>query len=131
MRLTEKQFTIIRIIQDKGSATVRDFDELGLTQKATAAHLRRLLQLGNVYISHWKLSGKYGMKPVYKLGNKPSMTKMEAAYILTEERRAIREAAAEKARRAAMKQHFIPRPDYAAAWLFNQPAVALQGARYE
>ncbi len=120
MRLTEKQFTIIRIIQDKGSATVRDFDELGLTQKATAAHLRRLLHLGQVYISHWLLTGKYGMKPVYKLGNKPSMTKMEAAYILTEERRVRREEEAETARRAALKQHFVPRPDMAAAWMLNK-----------
>lgn len=120
MRLTEKQAAIIRIIQDKGSVTVRDFDGLELTQKATGAHLRRLMHLGQVYISHWVLTGKYGMKPVYKLGNKPSMTKMEAAYILTEERRVKREEAAEKARRAALKQHFIPRPDMAAAWMLNK-----------
>jgi hypothetical protein len=28
-------------------------------------------------------------------------------------------------------QRFQPRPDYAAVWLFHEPKVELQGARYE
>ena len=130
MSLTEKQAIIVRIIQDLGAASVSDFKELEQSEAATAAHLNRLVLMKQVYISHWVVSGKHGVKPVFKLGNYPSMTRSEAAQQLNAQRRAEKE----KAKQKLQPDHFDPanpRPDIAAQWLFNQPAVELLGARYD
>lgn len=121
MKLTDKQAVIIRIMQDLGSATISDFEELEQTDAATAAHMKRLIALGQVYISHWLVAGKHGVKPVYKLGNYQSMSRSEAAQQLNAQRRAEKERLKQK----RAPDHFDPanpRADVAAAWLFTEIA---------
>ena len=130
MRFTSHQQQIINIIKKKGEASFEDFTEINQVQTAIGAHLRRLIKFGQIYIVRWDISGPLGEKPVYKLGNLPSVTRADAREHLKAQRKALKE-------RAMLKnavEHFDPnnpRADVAAAWMFNKPQVELLGARYE
>jgi hypothetical protein len=130
MRFTTHQQQIINIIKKKGEASFEDFTEINQVQTAIGAHLRRLIKFGQIYIVRWDISGILGEKPVYRLGNLPSVTRADAREHLKAQRKALKER-----EQAALNgvQNFDPanpRADVAAAWMFNQPAVELQGARY-
>lgn len=132
MSLTEKQIVIMQFIKEQGSASASDFGALNQTEAATYAHLNRLVALKQLYISHWVIANKHGVKPVFKIGDYPSISRAEAAHLLRDQRREAKEREQNKAKRTM--DYFDPknpRPDIAAAWLFNKPRVKLLGAKYE
>ena len=131
MRLTAQQQQIITIIKKKDEASCEDFTEINQVQTAISAHLRRLIKFGQIYIVRWEISGLLGEKPVYKIGNLPSVTRVDAREHLKAQRKAVKER-----EQAALNgvQNFDPanpRADVAAAWMFNKPRVEIQGARYD
>jgi hypothetical protein len=130
MRFTSHQQQIINIIKKKGEASCEDFTEINQVQTAIGAHLRRLIKFGQIYIVRWDISGPLGEKPVYKIGSLPSVTRADAREHLKAQRKALKER--EQAALSGIENFdpANPRADVAAAWMFNQPAVELQGARY-
>jgi hypothetical protein len=122
MRFTEHQQQIINIIKKKGEASFEDFSEINQVQTAINAHLRRLIKFGQIYIVRWEVSNVIGEKPVYKIGNLPSVTRADAREHLKAQRKALKER-----EQAALNgvQNFDPanpRADVAAAWLLTEVA---------
>lgn len=120
MRLTTHQQQIINIIKKKGEASCEDFAEINQVQTAIGAHLRRLIKVGQIYIVRWEVSNVIGEKPVYKIGDLPSVTRADAREHLKAQRKAVKER-----EQAALNgvQNFDPanpRADVAAAWLFTE-----------
>jgi hypothetical protein len=131
MRLTEQQQQIISIIKKRGEATFEDFAEINQVQTAINAHLRRLIKFEQIYICRWEVSNVIGEKPVYRIGNLPSVSRADAREHLKAQRKALRER-----EQAALNgvQNFDPenpRPDVAAAWMFNPPRGDAQGVQHD
>ncbi len=125
--------------------------EVGMDAKAVGAHLRRLEAAGKVHVAEWK-KGKYGvLTKAYSAGfgisavhisprrnkvpKEPKPKKEPAedvnvyqakngAQIISQDNRLSH------ADHVRFMTTFVSRPDPAAAWLFNQPAVELQGNKH-
>ena len=126
--------------------------EVGMDAKAVGAHLRRLEAAGKVHVSEWK-KGKYGvLTKAYSAGfgisavhisprklkpPKPPKPKKEpvedvnvyqaknGAQIISQDNRLSH------ADHIRFMTTFVSHPDPASEWLFNQPAVELQGNKHE
>lgn len=119
--ISPKQQEIIDLLQTRVNMTAAEIAaEVGSETKATSKHLRLLEEVGEIHVCEWR-KGKYGVPTkAYRLGNGHSV-------VLVSNRK---KKPKEKAAPQPIK-YDIPRPDIAAAWLFNKPTVELQGARYE
>ena len=122
--ITPKQEQVLDILKSKKSMTAAEIaKEMKMVATAIAAHLRRLEEAGHIYVCEWR-SGKYGVPTkAYKYGKGDSVEFVGK-----------RKAPNKKIKNTIVIEKIeinAPRPDYAAAWLFNEPKVELLGAKYE
>jgi predicted transcriptional regulator len=125
---------------------------VGMDAKAVGAHLRRLEAAGKVHVSEWK-KGKYGvLTKAYTAGfgisavhisprrqkvpKEPKPKKEPAENVdqyLTKNKANIvsHDNRLSHADHIRFMSTFTPHPDPASAWLFNQPAVELQGNKHD
>ena len=119
-----KQQEILDLLADQENMTAAEIaKEMKMVATAIAAHLRRLEEAGHIYVCEWR-SGKYGVPTkAYKYGKGDSVEFVGK-----------RKAPNKKIKNTIVIEKIeinAPRPDYAAAWLFNEPKVELLGAKYE
>ena len=119
-----KQQEILDLLADQENMTAAEIaKDMKMVATAIAAHLRRLEEAGHIYVCEWR-SGKYGVPTkAYKYGKGDSVEFVGK-----------RKAPNKKIKNTIVIEKIeinAPRPDYAAAWLFNEPKVELLGARYE
>jgi DNA-binding transcriptional ArsR family regulator len=119
-----KQQEILDLLADQDNMTAAEIaKEMKMVATAIAAHLRRLEEAGHIYVCEWR-SGKYGVPTkAYKYGKGDSVEFVGK-----------RKAPNKKIKNTIVIEKIeidAPRPDYASAWLFNEPKVELLGARYE
>ena len=149
-----KQDQAFDIISRRDKLTVAQIaKEMGIAVKAAGAHLRRLEQAGRIHVSEWrKVNGTmtkcytagFGDSVVHigrdKLRIKKPKTEKPKRLDRLDEYVAVNNgwiSSLHADPRISHTDHikfmnsFKPHPDYAAAWLFNQPAVQLVGAKYE
>jgi predicted transcriptional regulator len=158
--ITNRQEQIINILKNRDSMTASEIaNEMNVETKSVSAHLRKLEDIGQIYVSEWR-KGKFGVPTkTYKLGHSESV-----AWVRTKKQKKKPQDASLKVfnkrnifdpdapimpnngwvstihSKDYMMQHgehikfmerFQPRPDPAAVWLFNEPKVDLQGAKYD
>lgn len=150
---SRKQEEALDIISHKDKLTVTQIaKEMGIAVKAAGAHLRRLEASGRIYVSEWRKNEYHVMTKCYtagygesvvhigreKMQKKPKVDKKEDVldiYIAPNNgwvsRIIAQDPRMSHADHVRFMNSFRPQPDYAASWLFNQPAVELQGARYD
>lgn len=123
--ITPKQEQVLQILNGKNSMTAAEIaKEMKMVITATAAHLRRLEEAGHIYVCEWR-SGKYGVPTkAYRYGQGVSVE-------FVGKRKPPNKKAKDTVVAEKVTNIDAPRPDYAAAWLFNKPKVELLGARYE
>ena len=119
-----KQEQVLDILKGKKSMTAAEIaKDMKMVATAIAAHLRRLEEAGHIYVCEWR-SGKYGVPTkAYKYGKGDSVEFVGK-----------RKAPNKKIKNTIVIEKIeidAPRPDYASAWLFNEPKVELLGAKYE
>jgi predicted ArsR family transcriptional regulator len=119
--ISPKQEQVLDILATKDSMTAAEIAaELGSETKATSKHLRLLEEIGEIYVCEWR-KGKFGvLTKAYKLGRGESV-------IVVSKRKKTKLTS----QPVVVPEPNAPRPDYAAAWLFNNPRVELQGAKYD
>ena len=120
--ISPKQQEIIDLLQTRVNMTAAEIAlEVGSETKATSKHLRLLESMGQIYVCEWR-KGKFGvLTKAYKLGCGESVMVVSKRKKTKPTTQPVVNAPEPNA----------PRPDYAAAWLFNKPRVELQGAKYD
>lgn len=148
-----KQDMVYEVITRRDKLSAAEIaKEVGMDAKAVGAHLRRLEAAGKVHVSEWK-KGKYGvLTKAYSAG-----FGISAVHISPRRQQAPKEPKPKKEPAENVDQYliknkaniishdnrlshadhirfmtgFVPHPDPASQWLFNQPAVELQGNKHE
>ena len=150
-----KQELILDLLSRKDGLTVVEVAEaVNLSVNAAYAHLRRLEAEGKVHVSGWSKGAKgrvpnqcysfgYGVSVPYVSANpRPKKPKQEKppkedvldVYIAPNNgwvsRIIAQDPRMSHADHIRFMNSFRSQPDPAAAWLFNQPAVELQGNKH-
>jgi hypothetical protein len=147
--MTNRQEQILEILKKRDCMTAAEVArEMNVETKTTAAHLRKLEDIGQIYVSEWK-KGRQGVPTkAYKLGSGDSVAWVR---IKKQKKKSAASPNVFKKRNnfdpnaplvlntgwvseihswdKSINRHehiefmarFQPRPDPAAAWLFNQP----------
>ena len=148
-----KQEEAFDILSRKDKLTVSQVaKEMDVAVKAAGAHLRRLEQAGRIHVSEWRKNEYHVMTKCYSVGFGESVVhvsqrkqkppkepkqKKEPAEDVNVYQTKNNSRIVSQDNRLSHADHirfmnsFRPQPDYAATWLFNQPAVELLGARYD
>jgi len=151
-----KQELILDLLSRKDNLTVAEVAEaIHLSTNAAYANLRRLEKAGRVHVSGWSKGAKgrvpnacysfgQGISLPYVTANpRPKKPKQENpqkedvldVYIAPNNgwvsRLVIHDPRMTHAEHIRFMNSFKSKPDIAAAWLFNQPAVELQGNKYD
>lgn len=150
-----KQDQAFDIISRRDKLTVAQIaKEMGIAVKAAGAHLRRLEQAGRIHVSEWRFTGVtmskcytagFGesvtytskRKPKQKLPKEPKPPKEDVLDIYIAPNNGwvsqihAQDPRMNHAEHIRYMNSFKPQPDPASQWLFNQPAVELQGNKHE
>jgi hypothetical protein len=156
--ISPKQEQVLDILATRDNMTAAEIAfGLGSDTKATSKHLRLLEEMGKIYVCEWR-KGKYGaLTKVYKLGkgesvvlvSKRKASAQDAARKAANKRNIYdpnapimpnngwratihsKDYAMQHGEHIKFMERFQPHADHASAWLFHEPRVALQGARYD
>lgn len=155
--ISPKQQEIINLLKTRISMTAAEIAlEVGSETKATSKHLRLLESMGQIYVCEWRKSKKGNRSKAYKLGSEKSVvivskrkSKQDAARKAFNKRNIYdpnapimpnngwvstihsKDYSFQHGEHIKFMDRFNPQPDFASAWLFNEPRVELLGARYE
>jgi hypothetical protein len=114
------------------SATIKEIAEVcKLTVLQATPAVDRLLELKKVHVSGWDHT-ETARCPVriIRIGRGENAPRSKKSDIIA--RDIIQyDIKLKMAEHKKWMKTFVPHPDYASAWLFNQPRVELLGARYE
>jgi hypothetical protein len=157
--MTNRQEQILEVLKKRDCMTAAEVArEMNVETKTTAGHLRKLEDIGQVYVSEWK-KGKQGVPTkAYKIGSGDSVAWVR---IKKQKKKPIaslkvfnkntpydpdapimpnngwvstihsKDYMMQHGEHIKFMERFQPHPDYAAVWLFNEPKVELLGARYD
>jgi hypothetical protein len=157
--ISPKQEQVLDILAARDNMTAAEIAaELGSETKATSKHLRLLEEMGKIFVCEWR-KGKHGvLTKVYKLGKGDSVvlvSKKKSNAKQNEARKAAnrrnvydpyapimpnngwlsmihsKDYSMQHGEHIKFMERFQPHPDYASAWLFNEPKVKLLGAKYD
>jgi hypothetical protein len=155
--ISPKQEQVLDILATRDNMTAAEIAaELGSETKATSKHLRLLEDMGELYVCEWR-KGKHGvLTKVYKLGNGESVmltskkkSKQNEARKAANKRNIYdpyapimpnngwrsmihsKDYAMQHGEHTKFMERFQPHPDHAAAWLFNEPKVELEGNKHD
>jgi len=148
--MTNRQEQILEVLKKRDCMTAAEVArEMNVETKTTAAHLRKLEDIGQIYVSEWK-KGKQGVPTkAYKIGSGDSVAwvrikkqkkKPEASPNVFKKRNNFDpnaplvpntgwvseihswDKSINRHEHIEFMARFQPRPDPAAAWLFNKPS---------
>jgi DNA-binding transcriptional ArsR family regulator len=144
--ISPKQQEIMDLLEEQDSMTAAEIAaEVGSETKATSKHLRLLEDAGHIYVCEWR-KGKHGVRTkAYKAGCEESVVLVSKKKSQDERRKEAnkrniydpyapimpnngwrstihsKDYSFQHGEHIKFMERFNPHPDYAAAWLFNEP----------
>ena len=153
--ISPKQQQVIDILKTQESMTASDIAlEMQAETKAVGAHLRRLAQSGFVHVSGWRQGKNQNQMKLYSCGAGDFVPMVKKAMSQDEARKAFtkrntydpaapivpntgwvstihsKDYSMNHGEHIKFMERFQPHADYASVWMFNQPAVELQGNKH-